>query len=1300
MRRTDALRYGSRMFHPSVQQWFSSAMGEPSPPQRLGWPRIAAGEHTLIAAPTGSGKTFAAFLCAIDGLFRQGQALEDKTQVLYISPLKALGNDIQKNLAAPLAAIRALDPTLPEIRASVRTGDTTAKERSHMGKVPPHILVTTPESLYVLLTSDGGRKLLKDVRTVIMDEIHALAPNRRGAHLALSLERLVALTGEFQRIGLSATQRPIERVAQFLGGPDRPVAVVDTGHLRALDLDLLLPDSPLEAVCSTETWEDIYRKMVADIEKVRTTLVFTNTRKLAERISARLGEHLGTDLVASHHGSLSKERRLKAEQRLKAGALRVLVATASLELGIDVGEIDLVIQVGLPPTIATFLQRVGRSGHGLGRLPKGRIYPLTPDELVGATALLLAARRGELDELTIPKGPVDILAQQLVAAGVPGPMEQTALLEMYRRSWPYRDCSEVELDAALSLHDSGRLALLHRDQGVVRATRRARLVALTSGGAIADVADYQVLLEPDGVVIGSVHEDWAVEANVGDVFQLGTQSWRVFKVESGKVRVHDAGGVPPSLPFWLGESPARSDALVSVVGEVRSKGEDRQWGQEIAGLSPAAAEQLALWLTEGREALGQMPTPDTLVAERFFDETGGMQLVFHAPLGVRINRALGLALRKRICRGFGFELQAAANDEAIVISLGEQHSFPPEEIFAFLHPDTAEDLLIQALLDAPFFEARWRWNVSRSLVVPRSNGGKRLPPQLVRAKAQDALAAAFPDVVACGENLPPGDLDIPTDQPLVSQTIHDCLNEAMDVHGLITVLRGIQSGRIRTFSADRSEASPFAEGILQARPYTFLDDAPLEKRRTQFARKAPRGQPARVLSVDLDPEAVAAVQREAWPDPRDREELHEALGWMGYLAESEVGNWGPWLAELVSAGRVVFEPGSEGLSGRWRAATASTDPVEILRGRLEALGPVVVEEPEIGQLEAEGTAIRVRLNGVDAWCNRRLLARIHRVTTERRRAGVRAVSVGTFLRFLAQWQHLGAGNSLEGPLGVKEVLTQLSGVEAPAWVWEAHILPERVRGYRKDWLDSLALSGEVVWARLWGDGKGPLRNTPMSLLPRVDLRPWLALGTPNEDPPSSNATKVLEYLAHNGASFSTDIQAETRLLPSQLEDGLSELVGWGLATCDGVSPLRHLLKPPASRSPGALGAGGRWWRMPTVEPASHTDEATLAFVLDRLLLRYGVLFRKLLLREKQPIPWRELVRELRIRELRGEVLGGYFVEGVSGEQYALPTAVGQLRKVRPESENLSVAAGDPLNLTGVLTEESRVSSASKARVAL
>jgi ATP-dependent Lhr-like helicase len=1306
-------------FHPAIQTWFRRRLGEPTPPQREGWPLIVEGRNVLIAAPTGSGKTLAGFLCAIDSLFRQAPLLPDETQVVYVSPLRALSNDVQKNLQGPLREIRALDPTLPELRVLVRTGDTPASERAAMARRPPHILVTTPESLYLLLTSERGRALLGTTRSVIVDEIHALVRDKRGSHLSLSLERLEALMGRpLQRVGLSATQKPLEEVGAFLVGARRECALVDAGTFRELDLAVEVPPSPLATVCSHEQWEEIYGRLAELVRSHRTTLVFVNTRKMAERIAAQLTKLLGDEAVTSHHGSLSRERRLDAEQRLKSGSLRALVATASLELGIDIGDVDLVVQVGATRSVATLLQRVGRSGHALGRVPKGRIFPLTLDELVEAAALLRCVRESLLDRTATPPRPLDILAQQIVAECVAETWDEGALFATLKRGWPYRDLLREEFDDVVRLHaGNGRRALLHRDGvgGRLRATRRARLAALMSGGAIPDTADYQVRLEPEGTVVGTVNEDWAVESNGGDIFQLGNASWRILRVEPGIVRVADAKGQPPSLPFWLGEGPGRTRELSAALAELREGCAAAGDGLAAAvaflreqcgeALGEPAALQLAEYVLAGQQALGCVPTQRRVVLERFFDEAGGTQLVVHAPFGSRINRAWGLALRKRFCVGFGFELQAASNEEAIVLSLGPQHSFPLEEVFDYLHPATARDVLVQALLAAPMFGTRWRWNAQRSLLLERARNGKRVPAALLRMRAEDLLAEAFPHALACPETLPGGPIEVPEEHPIVRQTVEDCLTEAMDLHGFLEVLRGLRDGSIERRALDTPEPSAFARGILSSQPYTFLDDAPLEERRTQavMTRRILDVRTAEELGA-LDADAVARVREEAWPRPENAEEVHEALLWMGHVEGTEAAPWQAWLHELLAARRVVRA------GERWFAVEAPREEKAVLRGRLEALGPVFVEKGSAEEalllaLESEGVVLRTRLDGRQAWCDRRLLARIQRYTLDRLRREIEPVTAGQFLRFLSCWQHVDAEHRVDGPAGVAEVIGQLAGFEVPAAAWEGSVLPARVRGYKREWLDQLALAGEVAWGRLWGSAESPVRRTPIALVPRAELETWMALAAGTERPePGPTAQDVLGVLKARGAVFVQEIARSVSLPMASVEEGLRALVAQGRLTCDSFGGLRWLLLPAWRRRSAGL-SSGRWSR---IGEASETGAGPAGghaeFVARRLLRRTGVVFRRTLARERIPVPWREIARACRALEARGEIRGGRFVAGFDGEQYALPEAVTLLRSVRRRGDRplgsgpLNVSAADPLNFQGILTPEERVPATSSLAV--
>jgi ATP-dependent Lhr-like helicase len=1388
------------LFHPAVAAWFGRTFEAPTPAQGEAWPAIQAGRHVLIAAPTGSGKTLAAFLAAIDALVRQGLdgGLRDETQVVYVSPLKALSNDIQRNLEAPLAGIREelKAQGLPEveIRTLVRTGDTPPGERERMRRRPPHIVVTTPESLYILLGSDSGRKMLATTRTVIVDEIHALAPNKRGSHLSLSLERLAALTGEgLVRVGLSATQKPVEEVARFLvgaaadGAAAADCAIIDTGHRRARDLALEVPDSPLEAVMSGEVWEQVYGRLAELIAGHRTALVFVNTRRLAERVTRHLSERLGEDSVTAHHGSLAKEQRLNAEQRLKRGELKALVATASLELGIDIGDVDLVCQIGSPHSIASFLQRVGRSGHALAGTPKGRLFPLSRDELVECAALLDGVRRGELDRLAIPERPLDVLAQQIVAEVAAQEWKEEELFALFLRAWPYRNLPREDFAAVVRMLAEGYStrrgrhgALIHHDavNGVLRGRRGARLTALTSGGTIPDTADYQVILEPESQFIGTVNEDFAVESLAGDIFQLGNASYRILRIERGIVRVEDARGLAPNIPFWLGEAPGRSDELSQAVSRLRAEiavrladdpagGEALRWLTDEAGVAEPAARELTEYLAAARAALGCLPTRETIVLERFFDEVGGMQLVIHSPYGSRLNRAWGLALRKRFCRKFNFELQAAATEDNIVLSLTTAHSFELEDVAGYLRAAGARQLLVQALLDAPMFITRWRWAAAVALALPRFRGGKKIPPQLARMEAEDLIAAIFPDQLACAENLA-GEREIP-DHPLVRQTIADCLHDAMDVEGFERLLAALESGAIRVVARDLTEPSPLALEVLSARPYAFLDDAPLEERRTQAVMSRRWLEPETAADLGrLDPEAIARVREEAWPDAANADELHDALVWLGFLTGEEAlarPDWSGWLEALARERRVI-RMGS-GDASLWIAAErlphfqalfsdARLEPeivapaghanesreqalIEIVRGRLEGLGPVGLSAlampldlapteilVPLAALETEGFALRGRFTPdatEDEWCERRLLARIHRYTVKRLRAEIEPVAARDLLRFLLDWQRVSPEARVEGPDAVAAVVAQLEGFEAPAGAWETEILPARIAEYEPAWLDDLCLAGRVAWARLTprnihpeGKGVAPVRTTPITLLARRHARLWTLLAAP-PDPAqlSPRAQAVADCIREHGASFFDELVEATGQLRTQVEEALAELVAMGLANSDSFAGLRALLVPSDRRKPFAGGRrkrrtvafgmedAGRWALARRTQPRHGSPQPdAIEHVARTLLRRYGVVFWRLLEREADWLPpWRDLLRFYRKLEARGEIRGGRFIAGFPGEQFALPEAIGLLREARrkpPSGTWVSLSAADPLNLVGVLTPGAKLAALTGNRV--
>jgi ATP-dependent Lhr-like helicase len=1579
--------------HPVVREWFTSRFGTPTEPQIAGWPHILAHRNTLISAPTGSGKTLAAFLACIDSLVRLSitGALRERTHVLYISPLKALGNDVQKNLDQPLAQIQQLAAArgflMPAIRTMVRTGDTSTRDRARMLKLPPHILVTTPESLYILLTAARSREALRYVETVIVDEIHALVGNKRGAHLALSLERLDAITHQRpNRIGLSATQRPLSLVSEFLCGQPsvpRSAAIDTTGgphppsfgecgdepqvahsspsfglewgsadlsengrsspvtvlipSTRPLDLAIELPSTELGPIASNEMWGEIYDRLQQLALEHRSTLVFVNTRRLVERISHRLAERMGEENVAAHHGSLSRHLRLESERRLKQGECRILIATASLELGIDIGNVDLVCQIGSPRAISVALQRVGRAGHWRGAIPKGRFFATTRDELVECAAIIRAIRQGDLDRLILPDAPLDILAQQIVAACAAEDWDEDELFALVRRARNYRDLSRESFDKVLVMLSEGISAkrgrfgaFLYRDQinHRLHARRGARLAAITSGGAIPETALLSVVALPTETVIGTLDEDFAVESHAGDIMLLGNTSWRIRRVESrsGRVLVEDAHGQPPTIPFWRGEAPARSWELSAQVGELRQlisdecdklspptlatttspteghpeQSEGPQYSSHLTHrselsnpesillppadvgtkrvahirpplanvgraanasepsssfLDPDSIRQLSAYVSEGRTALGAVPTQRTVIAERFFDEGGGMQLIIHAPFGARINRAWGLALRKRFCRSFNFELQASATDDGINIALAEQHSFPLADVFHFLQPETVEDILQQAVLTgSPIFATRFRWDANRSLALLRFQNGKKVPPQIQRMRSDDLLAAVFPDVAACAENIV-GDIKIP-DHPLVEEVMKDVMHEAMDIDGLRKVLEEIRDGHIRTIAVDTPVPSQFAHEILNANPYAFLDDAPLEERRAR-AVQLRRTLPASVLEEagKLDPAAIAQVVEESRPDLRDPDDLHDLLQtlvlypaptnpegapersegpeyrsdlaqyselfnqqsilqpssipidlssafrtsdqltrWMQQLVESRrasfafVGDRQFWVAsERTKDFRSIyvdasFSPNppeldiasstpetvldrallgwmqltgpltSEELGNRFMVAEESNPsaPYSMIASNVTSASETIIQKVNPGRisphsieasllrLEATGAILRGHFRSTSGpleWCDRRLLARIHRLTVATLRKQIEPVTSAQFMHWLLRWQHLAPGSALRGEHGVLEALRQLQGFEVPASAWERYILARRVADYDGAMLDRLCLMGVAGWGRLSPHPATledatertrrivPTSVAPITFFLREDCA-WMQPRSHDTLPEpclSASAQIVLTTLRRRGALFFADLLRITALLRAELESALWELVAAGFVTADGFENLRGLIararrssfSAHSKRPPHTV---GRWSLLSTSDEIAEDDagEATRAASHDdprrgsesatptaarieatcwMLLRRYGIVFRELLTRESNLPKWRELQWAFRRLEDRGEIRGGRFVSGFVGEQFALPLAVESVREMRnlPASDDIiTISAADPLNLVGIIIPGERI----------
>lgn len=1345
--------------HPLVAEWFLNKFGQATEPQEQGWPAILAGKHTLISAPTGSGKTFAAFLICLNNLVEkalQGK-LADITEVLYVSPLKALSNDIQKNLLAPLHEITELAKkqglSMQEIRVAVRTGDTLPRERQSMLKKPPHILVTTPESFYILLTAEKSRIILQTIKTVIVDEIHALANNKRGAHLSLSLERLEALTQQIPiRIGLSATQKPLERVAHFLIG-NRSIhpVIINIGHTKQLELAIEIPDSELSSVASNEMWDEIYNRISELSNENRSILVFVNTRRLAERVAHNLSERLGEELVTAHHGSLSRKLRLHAETKLKNGELKVLVATASLELGIDIGSVDLVCQIGSPRSIAVMLQRAGRAGHWHGAISKAKIFVTTRDELVECAALIHAIRTGDLDELIFPHEPLDILSQQIVASCATQDWREDELYQLIKKSFFYKDLSLKTFNELLTMLAEGIAGsrgrygtYIFRDQinHMIKARRGSRMIAIMNGGAIPDNGLFSVIAEPQEVLVGTLDEDFAIESNRGDIILLGTTSWKIIRIESraGRVLVEDAKGAPPSVPFWLGEAPGRTIELSAQVSKLREKiaaflpdkSAASVWLQKECGIDSGGAHQFIEYIQQGQVMLGAVPTQQTIIAERFFDESGGMQLIIHAPFGARINKAWGLALRKKFCRSFNFELQAAATDDGINIALAEQHSFPLSDVFHFVHPNTAEEVIVQAVLQSPLFPTRWRWDATRALALLRYYNGKKIPPNIQRMRSDDLLAAVFPDAAACQDNLGGREIELP-DHPLIQEAMKDVLHDALDVTGLKKVLEKMIKGDIQCIAVDTPAPSVFCHEILNANPYAFLDDAPLEERRAR-AVEMRRTLPEKLLNEigKLDPVAIQEVEEQITPDIRSADELHDFMQTIIALPEND-NHWTAFCDQLLLEHRIAsfnyqnkkfwFAVEKQAIFSSIYAelshASREENLIQMIRGWMQHLGPVtsrqLAEKLSLPQSEVDYILIKLETSGQILrgqfrqlqeleWCERRILARIHFLTLGNLRKKIEPVSPAQFIQWLLKWQHVEPGTQLTTESGLLELIRQLQGFEIPANAWEREIFPKRMNYYSSMMLDQLCLSGVVGWGRLSPNvSESDKKIKPSSVAPITffirEEADWVSV-TPK---PISNlshiAQDVYEFLKQKGASFFLDITKGVGHLKAEVETALWELVAAGWVTADSFDNLRALID--SRRRTGKRGARkprfctGRWTLLHTENVIDHNRY--LEAVCWLLLKRYGIVFRDLLQREKNIPRWRELLILFRRLEDRGEIRGGRFVSGFLGEQFALPYAVDSLRAIKNQktsSDKITLSAVDPLNLIGIILPGERVTAIS------
>ncbi|MGH7947901.1 MAG: DNA glycosylase AlkZ-like family protein, partial [Candidatus Binataceae bacterium] len=1232
-------------FHPAVRTWFERRFGAPSRAQELGWPLIGeaartAGHDVLLCAPTGSGKTLAAFMWAIDTLTHEAQrrALREEVSVLYISPLKALANDIRLNLDEPLGGVRAIAAEMQRdlgvVRAGLRTGDTTAAERSAMLKHPPQILVTTPESLFILLTSPRFRTKLAAIRHVIVDELHAIAGNKRGAHLALTLERLermVRAAGNPRpvRIGLSATLNPIERLAEFLAGFDvsssgerspRPVRIVRADdRARALDMRVVAPGPELGPLATHQHWDAMYDELARLIGEHRTTLIFTLSRRWAERVALNLQKRVGDDAVMAHHGSLARKERLDAEQKLKRGELKAIVATASLELGIDVGAVDLVCQIDSPKSISTAIQRVGRSGHTLGATPKGRFFALTLDDLVECAAAVRAIRSGHLDEVEIPSGCVDVAAQQIIAiAAEEEDADEGELLRILRAAYNFGAMDAAALHKLLEQMASepreriqGAAPKIFHDRvhHRVRPRRGARLAVITSGGTIPEAGNYDVVIESQGRKIGDVEEDFAQESARGDVFSLGSMPWQIQRISRGRLMVEPAPGMAPTLPFWQTEAAGRSMALSREIADLRREVASRmndaeaaaRWLAEECSLDENAARQAVDYVRRGIAALGVIPDERTIVVERFFDGLGGTQIVIHAPFGIRFNRGLGLAIRKRLCQNFDFEIQASAIDDGALLALNSRHSFALEELPSMLTSRTARDVLVQALLAAPMFEVRFRHVASRALTVMRASRGRKVPAWIQRLRSQELLTSLFPGQQACFENRPPK-IDVP-DHYVLRETVRECLEESTDVNGLESLLAGIERGTVRTVFVDSISPSVFAHRLLLAWDYSFLDDGERANRRSRTVQMN-RGMAEDVfrsedLSEMLAAEAVEAVVAEAsgrsvGRRPRSADELYELVRSHGSMSLAEIedraGEAGQRLAsELSAAGRLVrTQLRSDGVESYVASedvellrnaygdrSGADTAIIEVVRRALRTSGPTAPPElaarlslartridAALGSLEASGAIFRGHFTSpeVEQWCDRYNLERIHRMTLSRVRAEIEPCSDEDFAAFRTHWMHLGGAGVVAGEDALETVLTQLAGMPFTPEQWESAILPARIPGYRPEQLDLLCLSGRFFWAAMQDGEAHGSRPAKIAFFDRE--RAGLIPSAHEAEPDDAKDRIILSALRDGGAQYLDQVAERANLSERDTLAALWRLAAAGRATNDSFAPLRMLASAP------------------------------------------------------------------------------------------------------------------------------------------
>ncbi|MGE5552067.1 MAG: DEAD/DEAH box helicase [Bacteroidota bacterium] len=1318
--------------HPAVRGWFTRAFGVPSPPQALGWPRIAAGKNVLLLAPTGSGKTLAAFLQCLSHLYQRfaaGDPLDDGVRVLYISPLKALNNDIHKNLALPLDGIAAeaarMGLELPRPRAAVRTGDTPAAERRAIMRQPPQILITTPESLFLLLTSKA-RQVLRRVEYVIVDEVHALFPTKRGVHLALSLEHLEALTGRpFQRIGLSATLRPLAEVAAYLGGGTldaggtwraRPVETIDTGQRKELDLSILLPVDDLRSLPEKTVWPPIYRQLLGLVRTHRSTLVFVNNRRQAERITANLNDLAGDRIAMTHHGSLSKEKRLEAEEQLKAGKLPCLVATSSLELGIDVGAIDLVVQIESPKEVARGLQRVGRAGHLVGLPSKGRIIPKTQADLLECAAVVREMRTGLVEEVHAPENCLDVLAQQLVGMVCPEDRRADDLFRLARRAYPYRALARAQFDRVLGMlaggYEDGRALDLQprlywdRVNGLVRAADRGRRLVYTSGGTIPDRGYFGVYLEGRDVRLGELEEEFVFERRLGERFVLGTTAWRIEEIRRDRVIVSPAKRGEAMIPFWKGEVLGRSYELGCRFGAFLEELAGRlgdsncdDWLARECLLEPKAARSLRHYLLTQVRATGALPSHRRLVIEEFQDELGEWRILLHTPFGARIHAALALLLKEQIRARDGLEVETMHDDNGLLFHCpGAPH--PPHLDPAALPLETLPETLAETARGSNLFALLFRENAARALLLPKAPyGRKRTPLWLARLRAADLLQTVS---------------DRP-DFPIVLETLRECLAEHYDLQSLQEVLSGLRAGAIAIHRVRSPRPSPFSQALQFnfLGTYMYVPDLPKGEQRFRALGLSREALRELLGSEDLrgllDPKAIAAVDEEARgmssrQAPRNADELHAWLRGGRELAV-ETGSVGPFLDALKSANRVVllsWKAGNRTVQA-WVAAEdasdylaalpgcrvvwpeslppqAPSDPAEarrrLLRRFTKTHGPLTLGDleasygltraeaaAELTILEADGLVQSGEFSpGVveTEWCDVDLLQRIHRMSLAKARKEIEPRGPAAYAAFLARWQ--GLANPGLGPQALAQALTQLAGLWLPAGAWGGGVLPVRVRDYQEAMLEKLVATGQSMWV-----ARGAGTEMKVGFIPQGELTPQPPLfreregegaAAPGVSSPATAELQVRDLLANRGALFLPQIVQQTNLSAAVVLEALEMLMAGGLVTNDTLGPIRYFTarRPEHLRyhlTQQTLAEMGRW---STMAPGPPPDPEMLA---DLLLRRYGLVTRDVVTRDC--LSWDDLLPVLERREAIGKVRRGYFVDGLGGLQYALPEAVERLR---------------------------------------